>query len=192
MTLLLRPDFLPAQAHMLTLVAAVALVAALREHFDIPADIKWPNDMVLHGKKISGTLTEMSAEIDFINYIVIGIGINVAHQDFPEEIADIAGSIEDEMGFCPKRAEIIEAFLEEFERCYALFEEAGDLRLLKKEYERYLVNVGRRVRVLDPKEPYEGKAIGINEKGELIVDTWESRRAVMAGEVSVRGVYGYV
>ena len=63
---------------------------------------------------------------------------------------------------------------------------------LVKEYDSYLVNRGQKVRVLDPKEPYEGKAMGITDRGELIVDTWEARRLVSAGEVSVRGVYGYV
>ena len=90
------------------------------------------------------------------------------------------------------RAELIEEILEQFERYYAVFLETQDLSRLVKEYEEHLVNMHQSVRVLDPEEPFDGKAMGITARGELIVDTWESRRLVSAGEVSVRGIYGYV
>ena len=67
-----------------------------------------------------------------------------------------------------------------------------DMEGLQQDYNELLVNLNRQVRVLDPKEPFEGKAMGITKKGELIVDTWESRKLVSSGEVSVRGIYGYV
>jgi BirA family biotin operon repressor/biotin-[acetyl-CoA-carboxylase] ligase len=82
--------------------------------------------------------------------------------------------------------------LEEFERIYAIYLQTEDMEGLQKEYDHLLVNMGRQVRVLDPKEPFEGKAMGITKRGELIVDTWESRKLVSSGEVSVRGIYGYV
>ena len=75
---------------------------------------------------------------------------------------------------------------------YAEYLKTEDMEGLQKEYDTMLVNRGRQVRVLDPKEPFEGKAMGITKKGELIVDTWESRKLVSSGEVSVRGIYGYV
>ena len=87
---------------------------------------------------------------------------------------------------------IIEAVLEQFERYYGIFLETEDLSGLVKEYDAHLVNMHKQVRVLDPKEPYEAKAMGITPHGELIVDTWEGRKLVSSGEVSVRGVYGYV
>ena len=134
----------------------------------------------------------MSAQMDYVNYIVIGIGINVGNEEFPEEIKDVATSIYLESGKHVNRAMLIEKIWEEFEDYYELYEKTQDLSSLVKEYDSYLVNRGQKVRVLDSKEPYEGKAMGITDRGELIVDTWEARRLVSAGEVSVRGVYGYV
>lgn len=192
MTLLLKPDMNPNHASMLTLVAAMAVARAISKCADTEALIKWPNDIVIGGKKICGILTEMSAQFDFINHIVIGIGINVHNEHFPEEIAETAGSILLQTGKRIRRAELIEQILEQFEHYYAIFMETEDLSGLVREYNSILVNMNKSVRVLDPKEPFEGKAMGITKKGELIVDTWESRKMVSSGEVSVRGLYGYV
>lgn len=192
MTLLLRPEIEPQNASMLTLVSALAVAKGIEHMVDLPVQIKWPNDIVINGKKVCGILTEMSAQMDYVNYIVIGIGINVGNEEFPEEIKDVATSIYLESGKHVNRAMLIEKILEEFEDYYELYEKTQDLSSLVKEYDSYLVNRGQKVRVLDSKEPYEGKAMGITDRGELIVDTWEARRLVSAGEVSVRGVYGYV
>lgn len=192
MTLLLRPEIEPQNASMLTLVSALAVAKGIEHMADLPVQIKWPNDIVINGKKVCGILTEMSAQMDYVNYIVIGIGINVGNEEFPEEIKDVATSIYLESGKHVNRAMLIEKIWEEFEDYYELYEKTQDLSSLVKEYDSYLVNRGQKVRVLDSKEPYEGKAMGITDRGELIVDTWEARRLVSAGEVSVRGVYGYV
>jgi BirA family biotin operon repressor/biotin-[acetyl-CoA-carboxylase] ligase len=192
MTLLLKPEINPNNASMLTLVAAMAVCGAIRRVTESEALIKWPNDIVIDGKKICGILTEMSAQFDYISHIVIGIGINVHNEEFPEEIKDTAGSLLQACGRHFHRANLIEAFLEEFERAYAIYLQTEDMTGLQKEYDRLLVNKGRQVHVLDPKEPFEGKAMGITKRGELIVDTWESRKQVSSGEVSVRGIYGYV
>ena len=192
MTLLLRPEIEPQNASMLTLVSALAVAKGIEHMVDLPVQIKWPNDIVINGKKVCGILTEMSAQMDYVNYIVIGIGINVGNEEFPEEIKDVATSIYLESGKHINRAMLIEKIWEEFEDYYELYEKTQDLSSLVKEYDSYLVNRGQKVRVLDSKEPYEGKAMGITDRGELIVDTWEARRLVAAGEVSVRGVYGYV
>ncbi len=150
------------------------------------------NDIVINGKKVCGILTEMSAQMDYVNHIVIGIGINVHNESFPEEIAPVATSLYMETGEHFNRAALIEEVWEQFEHYYAIFMETEDLSGLVKEYDAHLVNRNQIVKVLDQKEPFEGKAMGITPRGELIVDTWESRRLVSAGEVSVRGVYGYV
>ena len=192
MTLLLRPEIEPQNASMLTLVSALAVAKGIEHMVDLPVQIKWPNDIVINGKKVCGILTEMSAQMDYVNYIVIGIGINVGNEEFPEEIKDVATSIYLESGKHVNRAMLIEKIWEEFEDYYELYEKTQDLSSLVKEYDSYLVNRGQKVRVLDSKEPYEGKAMGITDRGELIVDTWEAIRLVSAGEVSVRGVYGYV
>lgn len=90
------------------------------------------------------------------------------------------------------RAQIIAETMSYFEQYYDTFLKTQDLSALVREYDELLVNRNKSVRVLDPKEPFDGKAMGITSKGELIVDTWESRKLVSSGEVSVRGIYGYV
>jgi BirA family biotin operon repressor/biotin-[acetyl-CoA-carboxylase] ligase len=192
MTLLLKPDINPNNASMLTLVSALAVARALTEETGLPAGIKWPNDIVMNGKKVCGILTEMSAQFDYVNHIVIGIGINVHNEEFPEEISHMATSLFLETKQHFNRAAIIEKVLEQFEHYYAIYLETEDLSGLANEYNKSLVNMNQSVRVLDPQEPFEGKAMGITAKGELIVDTWEARKLVSSGEVSVRGIYGYV
>lgn len=192
MTLILKPELESQNASMLTLVTALAVAKAIKRETDLAAEIKWPNDIVLNGKKICGILTEMSAQIDYVNHIVIGIGINVHNEAFPEELSERATSILLEGGKRVNRAMLIEAVWEEFEKVYGIFMETQDLSKLAEEYEMYLANRGKKVRVLDPKDPFEGVAQGITARGELIVDTWESRKLVYSGEVSVRGIYGYV
>ena len=192
MSMLLRPQIDPMAASMLTLVMALSTRRGIEKATGLKSEIKWPNDLVLNKKKICGILTEMSAQLDYINHVVIGIGINVQNESFPKEIEQVATSILMETGQHVNRAELIEAVLEQFERYYEIFLETEDLSGLVKEYNAHLINMQKQVRVLDPKEPYEAKAMGITPHGELIVDTWEGRKLVSSGEVSVRGVYGYV
>lgn len=192
MTIMLKPEINPNHASMLTLVTALAVALAISDVTGEKARIKWPNDIVMNGKKVCGILTEMSAQFDYINHIVVGIGINVHNEEFPEEISHMASSLLLECGKRFHRAALIEKVLEYFETYYEIFLETEDLSGILKDYNALLVNRNNSVRVLDPKEPFEGKAMGITKNGELIVDTWESRKLVSSGEVSVRGIYGYV
>ncbi|MGN0342178.1 MAG: biotin--[acetyl-CoA-carboxylase] ligase [Roseburia sp.] len=192
MTLLLKPEIEMGNASMLTLVAAMAVAKGIERCTESRVKIKWPNDIVMNGKKVCGILTELNAQIDYLNYIVIGIGINVHNTEFPEEIAQTATSIYLETGRHVKRAQLIEAVWEAFEDYYDRFMEKQDLSLIAAEYNEYLVNRDQEVRVLDPQEPFEGIARGITERGELLVETDGVRKKVSSGEVSVRGIYGYV
>lgn len=193
MTLMIKPDINPNNASMLTLVAALAVAKAITSVTGEVALIKWPNDIVVNGKKVCGILTEMNAQFDYINNIVVGIGINVHNESFPEEISQMASSLMIEAGGKRfHRAQIIAETMSYFEQYYDTFLKTQDLSALVREYDELLVNRNKSVRVLDPKEPFDGKAMGITPKGELIVDTWESRKLVSSGEVSVRGIYGYV
>lgn len=192
MTLLLRPELLPKQASMLTIVAAMAVAEAVRESCGLAAGIKWPNDIVLNGRKICGILTEMNTEIDTINYVVIGIGINVSNKHFAEDAAAIATSIALEGGKNISRAALIWEVWRQFEAYYDSFCASGNLSGIRQEYNACLVNRNRQVRVLDPKEPFTGIARGIADHGELMVETDQGIEPVSSGEVSVRGLYGYV
>ncbi|MCI8490299.1 MAG: biotin--[acetyl-CoA-carboxylase] ligase [Lachnospiraceae bacterium] len=192
MTILLRPEVRPREASMLTLVAAMAVAKAIRAALGLSAEIKWPNDIVLNGKKICGILTEMNTEIETINYVVVGIGINVSNQKFDKEAASIATSLALEGGTKIHRAKLIEAVWEQFEAYYDSFCRERSLSGMKAEYDSFLVNKDRQVRILDPKEPFNGIARGITKTGELMVETETGTRLVSSGEVSVRGIYGYV
>ena len=171
MSLLLRPDIAPADASMITLISALAV----------------------NGKKLCGILTEMSSEIDHVNYVVPGIGINVNTESFPEEIRQVATSVYLETGKKANRSRIIGAVLRHYEKYYDIFMQKKDMTDLLEIYNRRLANNGAPVRVLDPAGEYTGTALGINHRGELLVETETGEvRNVLSGEVSVRGIYGYV
>lgn len=193
-TLLCKPSFTADKASMLTLVMALAVCrgieAQLGKH---RAAIKWPNDVVVDGKKVCGILTEMSLERDYIQYVVIGVGVNVKPQDFPEDMADKATSLEQAGGMELSRAQLLVDIVAEFEQLYEKFQETGNLSFMRKAYEDYLVNRNREVLVLDPGGDDRGIATGITDTGELLVMQEDGTTVeVYAGEVSVRGVYGYV
>lgn len=193
MSLLLRPKVEPQKASMVTIVAALAMTKAMEKITGMEIRIKWPNDVVLNGKKVCGILTEMSAELEEIHYIIVGIGINANTESFPEDIQDRATSIYLESGKKVERAAFIAEFCVQFEQYYERFLEMGNLEFLKEEYESYLINIGREVKIIKKKEERVRKALGINELGELIVAKSDgTTEIIFSGEVSVRGLYGYV
>ncbi|MGN0318179.1 MAG: biotin--[acetyl-CoA-carboxylase] ligase [Lachnospira sp.] len=194
MSLLLRPQIAPEHASMLTIVAAMAMAEAIKANVsEAECGIKWPNDIVMNGKKICGILTEMSAEMDYVHYVVIGIGLNVNTTQFDESIKDVASSIYNETGKKISRSAIVAAFSRTFAKYYDVFMASRDLSGLTDEYNRMLVNKDREVRVLGTGEVTEGVALGIKSDGELMVKKDDGTVAmVRAGEVSVRGLYGYV
>lgn len=201
-TILLRPELEPDRTPMLTLVMALAVAEGIRKTYEaaglanLPSvGIKWPNDIVIGGKKVCGILTEMSLSVEQadVQYVVIGVGINVRRQTFPEELAAKAVSL-DEAGNCRVNRSVLAAYImDAFERDYEIFVENGDLSGLQDIYNAMLVNRDTEVCVLDPKGEYCGIARGINTTGELLVEREDgSVTNVYAGEVSVRGIYGYI
>lgn len=193
MTILLYPKISPLKAPQLTLVMAIAVAEGIQAVTGLDTKIKWPNDIVVNGKKICGILTEMSTEIDYINHVVIGVGINVNQESFPEDIRKTATSLKIELGQKVKRSELIAAVMKSFEKNYEIFVKTEDLSGLQELYNSMLVNLNRDVKVLEPGNEYEAHALGINRTGELIVRTPDGEeKEIYAGEVSVRGVYGYV
>ena len=193
MTILLYPDIPPVKAPQLTLLMAIAVAEGIQEVTGLETKIKWPNDIVVNGRKICGILTEMSTEIDYINHVVIGAGINVNQDTFSDDIKATASSLKLELGKSVKRSELIAAVMKSFEKCYEIFIETEDLSGLQELYNSMLVNRDQEVKVLEPGNEYKAHAIGINQTGELIVRTPDGKeKEIYAGEVSVRGVYGYV
>ncbi len=193
MTILLRPEMNPVNASMLTLVMALAAEKGIRETTGQESLIKWPNDLVLNKKKICGILTEMSTDQMKIKYVLIGIGINVSQTEFPDEIKATASSLYLESGEKIPRSRIIASIMAALEEYYDIFMKTEDMSGLIEEYNKRLVNLDNEVCILDPKGEFRGVATGINETGGLMVRLEDgSEKEVISGEVSVRGVYGYV
>lgn len=192
-TILLRPLLTPEKASMLTLVMAYAVAQAIRDCTDLEALIKWPNDIVVHGRKVCGILSEMKLTGTSVEYCVIGVGINVEQKSFAPDIRDKATSLVLEAGKTVTCEKLLWAVLEAFEAAYEQFMQAGNLVPLQEQYNALLINRDKQVRVLDPKGEFEGIARGITRTGELLVEVSEGIcKKVYAGEVSVRGLYGYV
>lgn len=206
MSLLLRPEIAPDRASMITLVMALSVAEGIRRYLgqtihgernmpeSVPAvQIKWPNDIIISGKKLAGILTEMSSQIDYINHVIVGVGINVNIMEFSEEIKGTATSLRKEYGCEIKRAGLIAEVMKCFEKNYEIFLKTEDMSGLMERYSEILVNCDRDVQVIGAKETYTAHAVGIDRTGELIVEKEDGTvEKINAGEVSVRGVYGYV
>lgn len=190
---LLRPDILPVHASQLTIVAALATAKAVEEVTGLDCGIKWPNDIVVDGRKVCGILTEMTADMDQVHYVVIGIGVNVNMTEFDEAIRDTATSLRLKTGEMVSRASIILSMLRYFEKYYENFLEHEDLSGILEEYNSRLVNRNRQVRILERRGEWTAIARSMNAQGELVVETEDGKQHnILSGEVSVRGIYGYV
>lgn len=195
MSLLLRPEISPDRASMLTLVAALSMADGIRSCTEekIRVQIKWPNDLVINGRKAAGILTEMSVGTAGIRYVVVGMGINVNQTVFSRDIAETATSVRLETGSDTDCAQLIAAILENMENNYELFLKTEDLSGLMERYSALLITRERDVTVLGENGSYKAYAEGIDPEGRLIVITEDGRRKkICAGEVSVRGICGYV
>ncbi len=192
-SLLLRPDVSPDKASQITLLMALAVTKVLRENYGLEAAIKWPNDIVISSKKICGILTELYPDTDGEYFIIVGCGINVAQKEIPNELQNIATSLFLECNVLLSTEELLRGVLAEFEQHYNKFLQSETLEAFRDEYNAWLISRDKEVRVLDPKGEFAGISKGINEKGELLVQLADgSITEVYAGEVSVRGLYGYV
>lgn len=188
-SLILRPNCLPKDAPKFTLLAAVALVKAM-EKFNFRAGIKWPNDIIFDGRKVVGILTEMSAEIGRVNYIVVGIGINanIRRDEFPANIQNIAASLYEMNGNKKvSRVKFFRAVLEEFDKLYCEVISSGFKKIFEL-WRKYNITLKREIKVISAEsgETFFGKAIEIDEEGALIVEVDGERKKVYAGDVSIR------
>ena len=226
MSVIMRPEILPVHASMLTLLAGMAVTDAVKS-LCIDCQIKWPNDIVIDGKKICGILTEMSTELEYINYVVTGIGINVHNREFPEGICDVAtsldlvlakGSASANGSASPnqsvsanrfvslnstassnstaagniRRSTLIAQVMQAFEGYYETFVKEKNLRFIQEEYNKRLVNYEKEVYIFEKDNKRGGLCKGIDENGCLIAIIDGQEEHIVSGEVSVRGVLGYV
>lgn len=193
MSLVLRPTIEPDEASMLTLAAAHSTALAIEKMTGLKAFIKWPNDIVINGKKAVGILTEMYLEQGRIGHIIVGIGINTAAEDFPQELRETATSLYLETGKKTERCELIAEVLAQFEQDYEAFLAQRNLSAILEDYNAHLIHRGKEIKILDGAGEYTGMSKGVTKTGELLVERGGGKtEAVYAGEVSVRGLYGYV
>lgn len=192
MSFLLYPDCPPERASMLSLAAGLSVAQGCLD-LGLPVRVKWPNDVVLSGRKICGILTEMQADPGRIRYVTAGIGINVNQKAFPEELREIATSLYMETGREWEREQVMACVLNHMEENYVRFLQTGDMSGLRAEYEPLLANRDCQVRIEAGADSFTGTALGITDLGELLVRREDgSVTPVCSGEVSVRGLYGYV
>ncbi len=168
-TLLLRPKLSPAQAPLLTLLAGLSVRAAIEAQTGAAVDLKWPNDLLLGGRKIGGILTEMHAEPTAVRFVIIGIGLNVNETKFPEEIAAVASSLRAETGRTHSRLELLVRLLRQFESDYNRFLKDGANSVVERFSSVSSFANGKRVQVTDGRESFAGTTAGLTAEGLLQV-----------------------
>ncbi|MDU2065688.1 MAG: biotin--[acetyl-CoA-carboxylase] ligase [Sporomusaceae bacterium] len=191
LSIVLRPTtFRPYDAPKCNLMAAVALERAIFRETQIHCGIKWPNDLLYEGKKLVGILTEMNADLDMINYIVIGMGINVNFNEaeIPDELKDIVTFLAKLKGSPVDRKQLLGKVLEELERAYDQINERGFAPLLD-EWRKKSITLGKVVDVIGFNQRFSGKAVDIDSDGALLIERESGIERVLAGDVSIRAKY---
>ncbi len=187
-SLLLRPRLEPGRASSLTLLAAVSMVELLAQLYGLEAGIKWPNDIILEGKKLAGILTEMGADTESIDYLIIGIGLNANQRsaDWPEEIAELATSLRIQLGKEVDRALIAAGLLERMEALYSSLGEKGAIESMIARAREYSVLLGKAVTIKTIHEKFRGQALDLTPEGALLVRRENGKKEKLwAGDVSI-------
>ncbi|MBN2797061.1 MAG: biotin--[acetyl-CoA-carboxylase] ligase [Clostridia bacterium] len=192
MSILLKPEIPPYDAPKITQIAGAAMVLTLRA-FGFDVKIKWPNDLILDKKKVCGVLTEMSAELGEINYVVVGIGVNVHQKNFPDEIRDKATSLSLHTDQMISRKNLILRFFDHFENLYLKFIEEKSLKETIMICKEHSILIGEKVKLITKSSVREVYVEDLDEEGQLVVmNENNEKEKVFYGEVSVRGLYDYV
>jgi BirA family biotin operon repressor/biotin-[acetyl-CoA-carboxylase] ligase len=184
-TVLLRPEIPPMEAPLITLMTGLAVHAAIAEQTGLKTDIRWPNDVLLGGKKVCGILTEMHAEPGRVHFVVVGIGLNVNNETLPKELAAVATSLRIEGGRAVSRIELLAKLLRHLERDYNQFVREGAAQALRRFAEVSSFAEGRRVRIANGRESFTGTTAGLEPNGMLRVKRDDGRmEAVISGRVT--------
>jgi BirA family biotin operon repressor/biotin-[acetyl-CoA-carboxylase] ligase len=185
MSILLRPQLTPAQAPALTLAAGLAARDAVAEQSGLDSDIRWPNDVLLNGKKVCGILTEMFAEPDRIRFVVVGVGLNVNHAKMPTAIAGIATSLRIETGRVHERVELLVRLLRRFESYYNQLCAEGPAPIVARFNEVSSFATGKRIRVTAAQETFLCTTAGLDPSGLLRVKRDDGRvETLLAADIS--------
>ncbi|GIP41633.1 bifunctional ligase/repressor BirA [Paenibacillus sp. J45TS6] len=187
MSLVLRPELPVRFMPQLTLLTGVAVCSAIRKVTGVEAGLKWPNDILISGRKVCGILLEAATEDNKVRYCIAGIGIdvNLSEQDYPEELRSIATSLRMESGTSVSRSKLIGEVMNELEARYLQYEKEGFAPILK-EWEALSASLGKQVRSVTLNQVIEGTAIGLSDSGGLIVLTEEGKNStIFSGEVEI-------
>jgi len=185
LTLLLRPKLAPVQAPLLTMMAGLSAHTAVEAVTGLAVDLKWPNDLIIRGKKAGGILTEMYAEPGQVRFVIVGIGLNVNQEQFPGELANVATSLRQETGKPQPRMELLVRLLREFESDYNRFVREGVASVVKRFEVLSSYAHGKRVSVTNGVESYLGTTAGLGPEGLLQVERDDGRVVtVIAGDVA--------
>lgn len=190
MSLLLRPNGL-CSIPQLTQVFALGVVEGIFKATGIRCGIKWPNDIVLNHRKVCGILCEGHFQGDFCEYVVVGIGVNVNQEFFPETLNNLAISLKMQGGIVYDKLEIINHILESSDNFYTAFQQSGSFPV--RQLQALSVNIGNELKVIKETRIVIGRAREITQDGNLLVEYEDgSLEALSSGEVSVRGIYDYI
>ncbi|KCZ70289.1 biotin-(acetyl-CoA carboxylase) ligase [Candidatus Methanoperedens nitroreducens] len=182
LSLILKPRIQPLYASRITLLAGVSVAKTIRS-YGLLAGIKWPNDVLINGKKVCGILTEIEAEIDVIDYCIVGIGIdaNVDTESFPEEVRESSTSLKKELGHEVDRAGFVQRLIEEFEALYLKFQR-DDFSSILDEWRDMSATIGEWVKITTRTRTIYGEAVGVDSEGALILETGEGKlEKIVAG-----------
>jgi BirA family biotin operon repressor/biotin-[acetyl-CoA-carboxylase] ligase len=186
-SVLLRPDLRPQEITQLTVVAATALWRAIHEQTGLRPGIKWPNDILVRGRKTAGILTELTAELDRVKHVILGIGVdvNLGAGDFPSELRRLATSLKLELGRPVSRSELATAILRELDRDYARVG-AGDFASVADEWEEHCTTLGRQVAIRIGDRQIRGRAEALGEDGALLLRTEHGHlERIIGGDVTL-------
>lgn len=181
-SIILYPHIPPQHGMLLTMASSVAVVKAINDVCNISPIIKWPNDLLLNGKKVCGILTELDAEMDSINYSVIGIGINV-NNSINNDLVDIAASLRDETGSDISRVELLVSILQYFDELYQMILE-GKFSHIRDLWYSLANIIGKTVQVQGEREEIIGEVIDVDESGCLIIQTDKGPTRIVSGDVT--------
>ena len=185
MSLILRPQVPPARIGLITLATGVAIAKSIRS-LGVDARIKWPNDVLIHGKKISGVLTEVNATFNEIDWIVVGIGIdsNLKLEDFSEDIRIGTTTLTEELPTKVDENELIAVFLNEFEKVYKLYKD-GEIETILKDWRDLADTIGKYVNITQTGGKItQGYVVGINNEGSLIIERQDGTlEKIISGEL---------
>jgi BirA family biotin operon repressor/biotin-[acetyl-CoA-carboxylase] ligase len=186
-SVLLRPDLRPQETTRLTVVAATALWRAIHEQTGLRPEIKWPNDILIRGRKTAGILTELTAELDRVKHVILGIGVdvNLGAGDFPAELRKLATSLKIEAGNAVSRSELATAILRELDRDYGRVC-SGDFTAVADEWEEHCSTIGRQVAIQIGDRKIRGRAESLGEDGALLLRTEHGHlERIIGGDVTL-------